>query len=235
MGYLYSEQFNKDFGDHHYYAMPERGIGDTSWNAPAAHISVSSASEEQLIRPNAEPVEYFSPEENEDYLLGVDRIENHYGGGFGLDSPQAREQRERPQMFLHHPEKISGVSRNPRVSPAALSTLLGVVLNKHPNAKVDNTLTESGSRLARKGVEAGAIKPHEANSAMTPNTDWEPFTILGRADEGDHVWDTTPLSSEDVEAGRQTMRNLIRGNQSQEPTPKPMGPQFTQPELPGMS
>lgn len=222
MGYLYSEQFNKEFGDHHYYAMPEKGTGDESWNAPVAHISVSSAYEEQIIRPNTSI---------DNYALGIPKVENRYG----WDSPQAYEQRMRPQMFLHHPEKVSGVSRNSRVSPAALSTLLGVVMNKHPNAKVDDALTEAGSRLARKGVEAGAIKPHEANSAMTPNMDWEPLTILGREDEGGHVWGTTPLSSEDVEAGRQTMRGLIRGKEPQKPTPKPMGPQFTQPELPGMS
>lgn len=230
MGYLYSHQFN-EFGEDHYYAMPERAPGDESWNAPVAHVTVTQHEEHPLIRPNAKPVEWYSPEQNRDYSLGVDKLKDTYGE----DSPRVKEQRERPQMFQSDPEHISGVSRNPAVSPAALGTLLGIALSKHPNVKADSTLTAAGSRLAKKGIAAGAVTATDRNPSASPNySDYTPLTILGRSDEGGHVWDTTPLSSEDVEAGRQTMRNLIRGNKAQEPTPKPMGPQFTQPKLPGM-
>jgi hypothetical protein len=228
MGYVYSHQFKSLGGQDHYYAMPEMPAG--SMNGPIAEVSVRRSREGNLIRPNDPDVDLLGNrlEPDPDRTLGVDILKMTYGE----DSPQVQEQRERPQMFFHQPEHISGVARNPTVSPAALGTLLGVAMNKHPNAKVDSTLTEDGSRLAKRGVASGAIEASDANPKMTPNVDWQPMTIMGRDEEGGHVWKTTPLSSEDVEAGRQTMRNLLRGNKTQ--TPKPMGPQFTQPELPGL-
>ena len=228
MGYVYSHQFTEFDDQNHYFAMPEMPAG--SINAPIAEVSVARSRESNLIRPNSPDRDLMGnpipPDSDRD--LGVDILKRTYGE----DSPQVKEQRERPQMFFHEPEHISGVARNPMVSPAALGTLLGIAMNKHPNAKVDSTLTKDGSRLAKKGVAAGAIEASDTNPKMTPNIDWQPVTIMGRDEEGGHAWRTTPLSSEDVEAGRQTMRNIIRGNKSQ--TPKPMGPQFTQPELPDM-
>lgn len=231
MGYLYSHQFN-EYGEDHYYAMPERSPDDKRWLAPVAHVGVAPDEEETIIRPTWERTDWESPEQYADNVVGADRIK----GLYGEDSPMLQEQRERPQMFLHRPERIASVSRNPAVSPAALGTLLGVVLNKHPNVKPDFILTEAGSRLAKKGVAAGAVAPTEANPSMAPNLEeYTPITMLGRADEGGHTFDTTPLSSEDVEAGRTTMRNLVRGTKPQPPALKEsMGPQFTQPKLPGM-
>ena len=230
MSYLYSKQLT-DYGTTNYYAVPERPDDEPelyrNTPAPTAQVSISDAYEKQVVNPDVKRTDW-DVHTDDELAIGIPEFERFYGEG----SPEVAEQRARPQMFLHRPERISGVVRDPDVSPAALSTLLGVALVNHPKAVADSALSESGSRLAKKGVMSGVINPNPANPSMSSNiSGWEPVTRLGRDAEGGHVWGTTPLSEEEVAKGRKKIRSAITG-ETPEPEARPtLGPQFQQQTL----
>lgn len=131
-----------------------------------------------------------------------------------------------PQLFHTIPSKIE-VLRSDRSITSTAPTLLGLALNDHGKLQVSEDLSKHSSRIAKKGVEAGAVYPPDQNYDMEVSNDIDFQTRH-------HLPSTDPVvSNHEVELARNTVRKILRP--SSHLSTEQFSPEKVQhPQLPGL-
>jgi len=119
-------------------------------------------------------------------------------------------------MFMHQPSKIVGLYADPTMRHT-VSNLLGLALsNAGPGAMASDELSSYSSRIVQRGIDAGLVRGHPRNpDAQATNT----IPLMTKASwvhegvpESDFTGEKlTPVSDEELGAGKRLMRDALRG------------------------
>jgi hypothetical protein len=139
------------------------------------------------------------------------------------------------ELFTSKPRKVQ--FENAFVHPTlrgSLPTLIGIAMNDHPDAEFHSpsSMTQYSSRLARRGIEKGAIKGAVSNESGRQTLNRNDDTKWSMAHRPEHLdfSDHDRLSNQTIAEGRQTAYKLA-GLNKREKRPAMQGEQM---KLPGI-
>lgn len=147
----------------------------------------------------------------------ADRFGNDYG-------PTSSEGASSGQLFTHKPPKLDMAFVDHRLK-AHTGTLAGMALNEArktgiPTVSAD--LSDYSSSLARRGIALGVIQPNPNNpETRTTNDIAEEGTRSGYVNTDrdkfldDRIASARPVSAEELQAGKDTVRGIARQSSSQ--------------------
>lgn len=138
-------------------------------------------------------------------------------------------QGKHPKLFHNIPAEVDYLEADPSMSVPAM-TILGLALNDHGKLRVADSLSEYSTKIAEKGVKAGAVYPPTDNIDMevTNAMEQRPFT---RPDEDFSDGSTRLISPQEVTRARNTVRSIVRPRKR---VPKPALSEQFHPQLPGL-
>lgn len=126
-------------------------------------------------------------------------------------------------LFTVTPPTITGAFSHPAMRHTVPSLLAMSVNAGGPETQADYSLSEYSSRLAKKGIRQGLIKGHEENPEANKTNmvgSMEPF----RADRST-LREYSPITEEELQLGKQTVRNFLRPPSPRKRTPRSQHPQ----------
>lgn len=141
---------------------------------------------------------------------------------------------EQLKMFGHVPSKIDEAFADHRMQ-ANTPTVLGMAINEAKKIGMGLTysddLSEHSSKIAQKGIESGAVSRNPSNPDAEQRND---IAYQGRSTYthrigSRHLIDYDPASSDEVKAGRETIRGIVKEHRASKKDH--IGPQFNHPDL----
>lgn len=154
----------------------------------------------------------------------------------------AKEQETTPQMFAPKPAIATDAIAHPSMKAHIVGLAALAIKDQKGNITSSPDLSEHSSKLVRKAMTLGVVKPHPANptAEAVNDIDWSDNSADYADEFPDTSWDQSgtgiqhEVSSSDVAAAK---REMLRGFGSGDTS---MSPQFDsvrahQPRLPGMS
>lgn len=220
-------------GDVDYAVLSEKPVlpkGSTELHYPYGEMSVQKG--------------YSTP----NFSQGVD-------GGYIISSsyrtahPNWEDQPE--ELFTHHPPMLHNTFTHSSLRPHMIK-LASIALSEHPGLTVDESLSKNSSRLAKKGVSMGLLKPPAGNINMSANNadDFDDDAyVIPKSDIKTYATGSTAfisaalkphneLTSNEIVAASHQMREMVRSSRGK-PQRKPhMSSQFEavpeHPQLPGV-
>lgn len=139
---------------------------------------------------------------------------------------------EQLQLFNTEPSRIEEAFADSRMRTAT-PTVIGLAINRAKEIGTgltySDSLSEHSSKLAKKGMELGAVTANQKNVEAEKTNDIAEEGLGGYP----HVLSEysiskyDPVSDEEVGAARKTIRDLVRSGRPA----KHMGPQFKHPDL----
>jgi len=144
------------------------------------------------------------------------------------------------KLFDIQPSKITGAYADHRMR-AHTPTVLGMAVNEAKKIGLGLTyshdLSQHSSKLAKKGLELGVVVPNRANRGAVQRNDIAEDGLGSFEATYDSDWfqDYDEAKPEEVKAGRDTIRGIVRQNIESRKTASHMGEQFQdrQMKLPG--
>lgn len=132
------------------------------------------------------------------------------------------KQQMTPQLFVHKPAVITDAIAHPGMK-AYIPTLAGLAVNEYKgDIMASPDLSVHSSPLAKKGIEAGLLKPHPLNPRAEPTNeiDYEDLDDYGNEFSYQRFEDDKPAFSHEIDTGtakqaRRTAIQALRGRGEQ--------------------
>lgn len=152
--------------------------------------------------------------------VDIELFKGGYEYGQNDDTETLRHNRfakpgEQLKMFEAHPSKIVSAFAD-RDMRAHTPTVIGMAINEAKKIGMGLTyshdLSEHSSKLAKQGLELGVVAPNKSNPEALQTND---IGHTGLSDyehsyTGGHFIDFDPVSKEEIQAGRETIRGLVK-------------------------